>query len=288
MLVFLNGKFVLEDKAVVSVYDRGFLYGDGLFEAIRVLNGKPFCWRQHMERLQQGTRFLKIKLPLSSAKLLHFAETLIAKNKMPDCLLRLALSRGIGAPGYSPKDAKKPTLVMSLRPAPKISSTKLPQWKLITSSFRIPANDPLARLKTCNKLPQVLARAEADAAGAGEALLLNTDGFVAEGASSNLFWIKSSVIYTPPLAASILPGITRAVVFEIAGQLKISIREKNIRSKDLARADGVFLSLTSLGIVEAKALDGKILSKSPLTGRIGHAYTEILVNSCACNIRPKT
>jgi branched-chain amino acid aminotransferase len=288
VLVFLNGKFVPEEKAVVSVFDRGFLYGDGLFEAIRVLNGKPFRWVEHIERLQQGARFLKIKLPFSPAKLLGFAETLIVKNEMPDCVLRLTLSRGIGAPGYLPKDAKKPTLVMSLRPAPKIGSAKLPQWKLITSSFRIPANDPLARLKTSNKLPQVLARAEADVVGAGEALLQNTDGFVTEGASSNLFWVKRGAIYTPPLAAGILPGVTRRVVFEVAEHLKIPVREKNIRSKDLAHADGVFLSLTSLGIVEAKALDGKILSKSPLTSRIGHAYTEILMNSCACNARPKT
>lgn len=282
MLVFLNGKFVSEEKAVISVFDRSFLYGDGLFETMRIVNGKPFRWGQHMQRLSQGADFLKIKLPFSSPQLLAFALELITKNQMPDSLLRLTLSRGIGASGYSPKGAGKPALVMFLRAAPKITA-KPPQWKLITSAFRLPANDSLAHFKTCNKLPQVLARAEAYAAGADEALLSNTSGFLAEGASSNLFWIKSGVVCTPPLKAGILTGITRAVVFEIASRLTIPVREKNIRLKEFSRADGVFLSLSSFGIVEAKSLDEKNLKKSPLTGHIADTYKQLLTDSSACN-----
>jgi aminodeoxychorismate lyase len=288
VLVFLNGKFVPEEKAVVTVFDRAFLYGDGLFETIRVFNGKPFRWKQHMRRLRQGAQFLKIKLPFPPDELLAAALKLIEKNKMPDSVLRLVLSRGAGTPGYSPRDAKTPTLVMSLRPAPKRSPKNRSQWKLVTSSFRLPANDPLAAYKTCNKLPQVLARAEADAAGANEALLTNTNGFVVEAASSNLFWIKGTAIYTAPLIAGILPGVTREAVFEIAAALKIPIREKNIRSKELAHVDGIFLSLSSFGIVEAKSLDGKSLRKSPLTLRVARAYEELLINSSACNRRAET
>lgn len=281
MHVFLNCKFVSEERAVVSVFDRGFLYGDGLFEAVRIFNGKPFRWAQHMQRLRQGAQFLKIKLPFPPGELLAAALKLIAKNKMPDSVLRLVLSRGAGTPGYSPRDAKKPTVAMVLRPAP--DSKKAAQWKLITSSFRLPANDPLAAFKTCNKLPQVLAKAEADAAGANEALLTNTNGFVVEAASSNLFWVKGRAIYTAPLMAGILPGVTREVVFEIAARLKIPVRETNIRCKELARVDGIFLSLSSFGIVEAKSLDGRILRKSPLVSRVASAYEEILINSSACN-----
>jgi aminodeoxychorismate lyase len=287
VLVFLNGKFVPEEKAVVSVFDRGFLYGDGLFETIRVFNGKPFRWEQHMQRLRQGAKFLKVKPPFRPDELLSSALKLINKNKMPDAVLRLVLSRGPGTPGYSPGDAKTPTVVMSLRPAPKNNSKNPAQWKLITSSFRLPANDPLAAFKTCNKLPQVLARAEADAAGANEALLTNTNGFVVEAASSNLFWVKDGKFFTAPLMAGILPGVTRAVVFEIAERLKIPIREKNIRSQELAGMDGIFLSLSSFGIVEAKSLDGKLLKKSPMTNRVACAYEEIL-NSSACICRAET
>jgi aminodeoxychorismate lyase len=288
VLVFLNGRFLPEKKAVVSVFDRGFLYGDGLFETIRVVNGRPFRWREHLERLQQGADFLKIKLPFTPNQLRALADKFIAKNKMPDSLLRVALSRGIGTPGYSPKNAKAPTFVMSLRPAPKISPKGPWQWRLITSSFQLPAKDPLARFKTANKLPQILARAEADAAGADEALLANTSGFIIEGTSSNLFWLKGNIIYTPPLAAGILPGVTRSLVFEIASRLKIKIRERNIQLKKLARADGVFLSLTSLGIVEAQSLDGKNLQKSPVTPQIACTYTDILMKGCACKPQPET
>jgi aminodeoxychorismate lyase len=275
MFVFINGKFVPEEKAVVSVFDRSFLYGDGLFETIRILNGSPFRWEQHLQRLRHGAQFLKIKIPFPSDELLASVLKLIAKNKMPDCLLRLTLSRGVGSSGYLPKNANKPTLVMFLRPAPEAAPNRLPRWRLIASSFRLPVNDPLACFKTCSKLPQVLARAEADAAHADEALLLNTNGFVIEGASSNLFWVRHGIIHTPPLAAGILPGVTRALVLEIASQLKIPAREKNIRLKELARMDGFFLSLTSLGIVEAISLDGKKLKQSPETSRIARAYRYI-------------
>jgi branched-chain amino acid aminotransferase len=274
VLVFLNGKFVPEEKAVISVFDRGFLYGDGLFETIRVFNGKPFRWREHVERLREGAEFLGIKLPYSAEQLEEIADKLIARNKMRDSILRITLSRGTGLPGYSPIGAGKPTLAMSLRAAPKPKNP--PVWKLVTSSFRIPANDPLARFKTSNKLPQVLARAEADEAGADEALLLNTDGYVAEGTSSNVFWAKRGGLYTPPLAAGILPGVTRSAVIEIVAGLGIRIREKNVRLKELALADGIFLSLTSWGIVEAGTLDARALPTSPLIARIQRAYSDLL------------
>ena len=276
MLVFLNGAFVPEEKAVVSVFDRGFLYGDGLFETIRVFNSKPFRWQEHIERLRAGAEFLKVKLPFSLNRLRIVANKLVRENRMPDCLLRMTLTRGIGAAGYSPAKARKPTLAMALRSAPKSDGAHPPQWKLVSSSFRIVADDPLGRFKTCNKLPQILARSEADEAGADEALLSNTNGCVAEGASSNVFWVKRGTIYTPPVAAGILPGVTRSVVFELAAKLGIAIREKNIRLKDIGRMDGVFLSLTSWGIIEVTSLDGKRLKKSELTLQVRNAYDELV------------
>jgi aminodeoxychorismate lyase len=276
MLVFLNGKFVSEERAVVSVFDRSFLYGDGLFETIRIFNGKPFCWAQHLQRLQSGAEFLKIKMPFAPKQLRKFADELISKNNMPDALLRLTLSRGVGVRGYSPKNANQPTLAMTLHPVPKMNLQNPPRWKLIMSSFRLPANEPLAQFKTCNKLSQILARAEADAGGADEALLLNTNGFVVEGASSNLFWIEGKTVCTPPLAAGILSGVTRATILKICKRRKISVYEKNIRPKNLELADGIFLSLSSFGIVEAKSLNGKKLKRSRLTFQIARAYNQLL------------
>src|SRR6185503_10796529 len=190
MIVFVNGEFVPEEKAVVSVFDRSFLYGDGLFETLRVCSGRLFRWKQHLERLQRGTDFLGLRLPFAPSDLREFADQLIQRNGHPEAVLRVVLSRGAGPRGYSLKGAERPMLVMSLHPIQPLDPPKPPCWRLTTSSLRIACGDPLAHFKTCNKLPQILARAEAEAAGADEALLLNSEGEVAEAASSNLFWIE--------------------------------------------------------------------------------------------------
>jgi branched-chain amino acid aminotransferase len=276
VIVFLNGRFVPEEQAVVSAFDRGFLYGDGLFETILVCNGKPFRWAQHLERLQHGAEFLKFRLPFSPDTLRDFAAQLIERNQMPESLLRITLSRGVGPRGYSPKGANHPSTVMSLHPAPDIDPKSPPQWSLITSSVYLPANEPLTQFKTCNKLPQILARAEADAAGADDALLLNTDGEVVEAASSNLFWIESETVCTPPLANGILPGVTRAVVLEICRKLGLVTQEKGIIHEGLQQVQGVFLSLSSWGIVEATTLGNHALSQSRQVGIIRDAYYQLV------------
>lgn len=272
MHVFLNGRFVPEAGAVVSVFDRSFLYGDGLFETLCVHGGRPFAWAEHMKRLQRGAEFLRLRVPFTPEVLRDFAGQLIALNQMPEAVLRLTLSRGVGPRGYSPRGADQAVLVMTLHPAPVIDPLHPLQWRLITASVRLPVGEALAQFKTCNKLPQILARAEADEAGADEALLLNTDGFVAEAASSNLFWIANGAVCTPPLEVGALPGVTRGVVLGICGELGIPIREISPRPEDLRWAEGVFLTLSTLGVVEAVALDGVELARSPLVESIPAAY----------------
>jgi len=276
MIVLLDGQFIPEEQAVVSVFDRSFLYGDGLFETLRVFNGKPFRWGQHMARLQQGAEFLKIPLPFTQERLRDFASSLVARNRMPDSLLRLTLSRGVGVRGYSPKGAQSPVLVMSLHPAPALEAGNSLRWRLITSSSRLPANEPLARFKTCNKLPQILARSEADSLNADEALLLNTNGHVVEASSSNLFWIQNGTIRTPPLPSGILPGVTRAVVLELCSRIGLEAREASVRLKQLRHAEGVFLSLSTVGIAESISLDGQALAHSPLVDKLHRAYWKLL------------
>ena len=275
-LVFLNGKFVPEAQAVVSVCDRSFLYGDGLFEVIPIFNGKPFRWAEHLERFAQGAEFLKIRLPFSAEALRGFADELIELNQMPDALLRFTLSRGVGLRGYSPKGADAPTFVMTLHSTPGSPAAVAPRFSLVTSSVRLPEGEPLAQFKNANKLPQILARAEADDAGAEEALMLNTLGNVVEGTTSNLFWIERATVCTPPLASGILPGVTRAVVLELCRRLGIEISERSITGPELKTRDGIFLSLSSWGIVEAQSLDGVSLTSSLLTEKIRRAYWELV------------
>ncbi len=288
MLSFINGKFVLEKRAVVSVFDRGFLYGDGLFETLYVRRDQPFRLVQHLDRLERGAEFLGLRLPFEHEAIAAFAARLIHRNALhTDSLLRLTLSRGIGPRGYSPRGADAPTLVITQHPA-AARRPAAPRWHLATASVRLPAGDALARLKSCNKLPQILARAEAEAVGAQEALLLNTAGWVAEAASSNLFWIQRDTVFTPPLASGILAGVTRAVVFELCHALGVPVRERSLRPADLRRQDAVFLSLSSLGIVAASHLDGQRLGTSPLVACLRRAYWQRVETEIASAKLPAT
>jgi len=274
MIVFLNGKFVPEDRAVVSVFDRGFLYGDALFEGMLVTRGRPFRWHEHMQRLQRGVDFVRLRVPFSYDALQRYALRLIRRNKMPECMLRLSITRGITGRTYSPRNATRPAVVMTLHPTPIIA--KMPRWRVITASFRLPANDPLTTFKTTNKLRQVLARAEADAAGAQEAILLNTAGRLAEGTTSNLFWVKDGTVFTPVLPDGALPGVTRALVLDLCVKMNIKCREKKAGPLELRRADGAFLTMTSMGIVEIKFLDGRKLGSPPLIGKLWAGYRNLL------------
>jgi branched-chain amino acid aminotransferase len=276
MIVFLNGKFVPEGKAVVSVFDRGFLFGDGLFEAMLVRRGEIFRWDQHMERLQRGVEFLKLAMPWSSDELFRFSKELIRRNRTAECLLRINISRGITARGYSPRNAAHPAVVLTLHPAPVLDDKGPARWRVVTSFFCLPADDPMTRFKTTNKLPEVMARAEADAAGAHDAILLNPLGFIAEGTSCNVFWMRDNIVCTTPLTSGALPGITRAAIMELCVKMRIPCREKKGKPADLRRAQGVFLTNTSMGVVEVESLDGRKLRRSPLVKKLWTAYRDLL------------
>ena len=170
MVVFLNGRFLPEADAFVPINDRGFLLGDGLFETTRVANGRPFRLAQHLDRLTRGADFLKIKVPYSSREIQRFVSELIEKNNLPESVLRITMTRGPGSRGYSLRGASLPTLAMTLHTLPEQSSDEPLQWSLVTSSFRIPASDALAAFKCTSKVLNVLARAEAEAAGAPHSL----------------------------------------------------------------------------------------------------------------------
>jgi branched-chain amino acid aminotransferase len=268
VIVFLNGKFVPEEQATVSIFDRSFCLSDGLFEALPVYKGKVFLWEKHFERLQTGADFLKIKMPFSQTAIVAFVKELLAKNQATDCILRVQLSRGVGPRGYSIKGADSPALVMSLHPARK----HLPPCKIVTSSIRVLANDPLTYFKSCSKLSHVLARMEADEQGADEALLLNTNGHIAEATSANLFWIENKTVCTPPLNSSALPGVTRWLVLELCGKSGIPVAEKNIVPELLPRTDGAFLTSVAIEVREVSRVDNHNLRSSLITQRLQDAY----------------
>lgn len=273
MTVFLNGRFVPEEQALVSVFDRGFLYGDGLFETLRVMNGVPLRWDAHWRRFALGLLRLDLTVPWVPEYLRANAADLSHHNHLPDALLRLTVSRGVGERGYSSRGADSPTFVMSLHPAPALT-IEAPRLKLHTVSLRLPVGDWLSACKTANKLLHVLARAEAEAAGADEALLLNSRGEVAEATSANLFWTEGSVLHTPPLASGALPGVTRADVLAWCQTQGIATHETTADRTRLLRADGCFLTSSASGMVEVVALDEQAISSSPMTQRIRAALLD--------------
>jgi len=197
---------------------------------------------------------------------------------MPDAILRVVLTRGPGERGYTPKSDGKPTVVMSLHTAPPLGNAI--QWSLATSSFRVLAADPLATFKTLNKLTQVMARMEAVEKGADEALLLNTNGEVAETASGNVFWISRDKVCTAPTSRGALPGITRAVVLEICQTLGLQTDQRVIKPEALRKAEGIFITQSAYGIVPVTALDGEPVASSPVMDQIRRAYSEMLTQPC--------
>ena len=276
MTALINGKFVPPEQAVVSVIDRSFLYGDGVFETIPVYNRKPFRWAQHLERLTRGADFLKIRLDFAPKELRVLASELIERNQVANAVLRVTLSRGLGERGYSPKGAESPIVVMTLHPAEPVDPQNPPCWRLKTSSYKLPASDPLSSFKTNNRLLQVLARAEAEEADADDALMLNTNGEVAETSSANLFWIYRDTVYTTPTGRGALPGITRAVVLELCQALNLPTNKRVIKPESLRKSDGLFLSLSSLGIVPVCAIDEETMPSSPIVEKIRTTYCEIV------------
>jgi aminodeoxychorismate lyase len=277
MIVFLNGNFLPEADAVVPLNDRGFLLGDGLFETMRVAGGRPFRFAQHLERLSRGADFLKIKLPFTPREIQNFAVQLIEKNELAEAVLRVTLTRGAGGRGYSTQGADQPMLALTLHPLPPANTDEPLYWSLVTSSFRIPAGDLLASFKTTSKVLNVLARAEAEDRGADEALLLNTNGEVAESAGGNIFWVYQEKICTVPTGRGVLPGITRAVVLEICQSLGLETNKCIIKPEHLRNAEGIFVTQSALGIIPVAALDGLPVAPSPLVDQISSAYSEMLV-----------
>ena len=277
MIVFLNGNFLSESEAVVSINDRGFLLGDGLFETMRVVNSRPFRMAQHLERMTRGLDFLKVTIPYTPKELQKFAVELIERNQQPDSILRVTVTRGSGPRGYSPQNAGTPTVAMTLSLLPETNPDEPLQWSLVTSPFRVPASDPISSYKSTSRILNILARGEAEARGADEALLLNTNGEAAEAAGGNMFWVYREQICTVPTGRGVLPGITRAVVLEICQALGLTTNKRVIKPEMLRNAEGIFITNSALGIVPVVSFDGEPVAPSPLVDQIATAYNEMLL-----------
>lgn len=272
-IVSIDGTIVAADQAKVSVLDHGLLYGDGLFEGIRVRAGRIFRLEQHLARLELGARVLGLELPFDkeqSARII--AETVRAFGR-PEAYVRLLVTRGEGPLGVDPTTCTQPRLICIAAEIGLFNAEQRARGlSMITSSYRRPTPDVQdVAVKTLNYLGSVLAKQEARQRGADEALLLNQSGRVAEAAVANVFALRGRELSTPPALDGCLPGINRAAVMELARELGLSVAERSLGRRELLAADEVFLTGSGAGVIGVRSLDGRAIA----SGRTGELTLEI-------------
>jgi len=250
MKVFLNNRLVAADKARVSAFDHGFLYGDGIYETVRAYEYRVFHWPDHFRRLQNSARRLALKCPWSSRYLLKAIDRVLRANGEPNASVRITVARGPGPLGLDPSVCPKPTLVILLHPARPLEKL----WKngISIGIVRVRRNHPRCldpQIKSNNSLNTILAKMEAKKMKVFEAVLLNLDGYLTEGTTSNIFFVKDGVLHTPAFSCGLLEGVTRNEVIRLARGKGISVREGRYRVADLRRADEVLLTSTTLEVV---------------------------------------
>jgi branched-chain amino acid aminotransferase len=280
VILFLNGHFQSEDQIALSWQDRGFLYGDGLFETVLARHGRPFAWEAHWDRLQAGADALRLTLGWTRAEMKTFATRLLEENQMKDAVLRLALSRGVGPRGYSPRGADHPNFLMTVHPAPVHVSMQPMQWRMRSSSRPLYSRDPLAPFKTANKLNHVLARMEAEEHGADEALLYNEKDQLVEAASGNVFFLQDRNLLTPPLTTGALPGVTRSQIMDLWRHLGGTVEEALLRRETLPSMTGGMVTMSTWGIVVIKEVDGCPLAGTPALYDLHAAFHRLVDREC--------
>lgn len=274
MVVYVNGEFVPEEHAKVSVFDRGFLYGDACFETLRVYDGMPGFWKLHLKRLRRTLEFLKISAPFDDRGLAVIVKRLIDMNDLPDAVLRIQVTRGTGQRGYSCRSAIAPALVVSVHPltVTKGLSGEQTRYRVKTSRLRIDSKSPLGTFKTGNKLLQILGKREAEEAGVEEVLLRTADGFVAEASAANVFWFEAETLLTPPLELGVLPGVTRQIVSELWRNAGRNFYETRAHPSQLQQSDGVILTQSVGELITVSELDGHPIPPHPAVAWLASAY----------------
>ena len=277
MKIYIDGKFYGERDAKVSVFDHGLLYGDGVFEGIRIYNGRVFKLKEHIDRLFYSAKAILLNLPLSHAETMKAVVDTCRANKLRDGYIRLVVTRGPGTLGLNPNRCKKPCLIIiadkiQLYPeefyAKGMEIVTVPTTRNLHSALN-PA------IKSLNYLNNILAKIEANQAGCEEAVMLNAEGFVAECTGDNLFIVKGGQLFTPPLSAGALYGITRGTVIELAQEANYKVSEPNLTRYDLFNADECFLTGTGAEMVPVTKIDGRVIGEGkpgPITRQLVAAY----------------
>jgi branched-chain amino acid aminotransferase len=259
--IFLNGEYVSKEEAKVSVYDHGFLYGDGVFEGIRAYGGNVFRLKEHLERLYESAKSILLEIPYTFAEMQEIVVDTLRKNQLLDAYIRLIVSRGVGNLGLDPFKCGRPQVIViaeQLALYPKEFYEK--GLEIVTVATRRNRSDVLnPKIKSLNYLNNVLVKIEAHLAGVSEALMLNTEGYVAECSGDNVFIVKRDELWTPPSSLGALEGITRNAIIELAREQGYVVREEAFTRHDVYVADEVFLTGTAAEVIPVVKVDGRVI-----------------------------
>lgn len=265
--VYVDGKWFPKSEAKVSVFDHGLLYGDGVFEGIRVYNCLVFKLREHLERLYESAHTIMLKIPLDQKAMTKVIVDTLKRNRLRDAYVRVVVTRGVGDLGLDPQKCKRPTIIVI---TDKITLYPDRLYKNGLEIITVPTvrNLPEAvnpALKSLNYLNNILAKIEASHSGYMEALMLNHQGYVAECTGDNIFMVKNGTLLTPPPYVGLLKGITRAVILDIGRSKKVPISETLLTRHDLYNADETFLTGTAAELIPVVKIDGRTIG----TGKPG-------------------
>jgi branched-chain amino acid aminotransferase len=261
MKIYIDGKFLDEKNAKISVFDHGLLYGDGVFEGIRAYNGRVFKLKEHIDRLFYSAKAILLAIPLLHGPVMNAVVETCRRNKLRDGYIRLMVTRGVGTLGLNPNKCRKPSIIII---ADRIQLYPQELYELGMEIVTVPTVRNLhsalnPAIKSLNYLNNILAKIEANIAGCEEAIMLNAEGFVSECTGDNLFIVKEGHMSTPPLSAGALYGITRGVVIELAREAGIPVSEPNLTRYDLYNADECFLTGTGAELIPVTKIDGRVI-----------------------------
>lgn len=284
MKIYIDGEFYDKENAKISVFDHGLLYGDGVFEGIRFYNGRVFRLEEHIDRLFDSARAIALNIGMEKSAVIEATLETIRQNNLQDGYIRLVVTRGVGDLGLNPMLCPKSSMIIIASKITLYSADKYENGlEVVTcATRRIPHGALSPMVKSLNYLNNVMAKIEAQNAGAGEGLMLNEQGFVSECTGDNIFIIKNGVISTPPIAAGALAGVTRAVVFDLAAEFGIPIREPMMTRYDIFTADECFLTGTAAEVIPAVKLDTRPIGDGkpgPLTRRLIARFRELTAST---------
>ena len=277
MKIYIDGKYYDEKNARISVMDHGLLYGDGVFEGIRAYNGRVFRLAEHIDRLFCSAKAILLTLPMTRGEIMEAVLAACRRNRVRDGYIRLVVTRGVGSLGLNPNHCKQPSVIII---AGKIQLYPAELYQRGLQIITVPTTRNLhsavnPAIKSLNYLNNILAKIEAMNGGCDEAIMLNAQGFVAECTGDNIFIVKGGQLFTPPLSAGALHGITRGVVLELARENGMTVSEPDLTRYDLFNADECFLTGTGAEIIAAVKLDGRVIGDGkpgPVTNRFIGQY----------------